>query len=82
MSHNLGQLARSFQPSVDTCSGPAGARVSHECRGHCTVPHYSIQVVCNGKLPLTLISMVWQVRGSFPGVAIDQAQVRGSCPDL
>ena len=27
VSHNLGQLARSFQPSVDTCSGPAGARV-------------------------------------------------------
>ena len=35
VSHNLGQLARSFQPSVDTCSGPAGARVSHECCGHC-----------------------------------------------
>ena len=28
VSHNLGQLARSFQPSVDTCSGPAGARES------------------------------------------------------
>ena len=50
--------------------------------GHCSVSHYSIRVVSNGKLPLTLISMVCQVRGSFPGVAIDQGQVRGSCPDL
>ena len=80
MSHNLGQLARSFQPSVDTCSGPAGARVRAADTALCLIILF--QVVFNGKLPLTLISMVWQVRGSFPGVAIDQGQVRGSCPDL